>query len=242
VAALSEKHLTERTETMDTYPGKIHSAITAIMAEVGGVEKGRKNVQQGYLFRGIADLYLACQPVMAKHGVHISPHHVISEDVRERQSKNGGLLLHVRQRIEFRLYASDGSWVSCETTGEAMDSGDKASNKAMSAAMKYALIQSFAIPEDDPDIDTENHSPQPQHREAAASPVKHTSGDTQINPLDELAGAIEDLIGSPKAADKLVWCSDMLKRPIAKPTDMTADEITRLLAAAKAGQMPGGPR
>ena len=43
----------------------IHRAMAAIMAEVGGVAKGRKNTQQGYNFRGIADVYLACQPIMA---------------------------------------------------------------------------------------------------------------------------------------------------------------------------------
>ena len=44
-----------------------------------------------------------------------------------------------------------------KTFGEAMDSGDKATNKAMSAAYKYAALQAFAIPTEG-DNDTENHT------------------------------------------------------------------------------------
>ena len=50
---------------------EVHAAIAACMADIGGVAKGRRNEQQNYNFRGIADVYLACQPVMAKHGLHI---------------------------------------------------------------------------------------------------------------------------------------------------------------------------
>jgi hypothetical protein len=147
--------------------GDIHKAIAAIMKDVGGVGKNGKNEQQGYRFRGIADIYLACQPVMAKHGVHMSPHAVLDEKIWERTTKSGSLQMHIRARIEFRFYHQDGSYVSCVTTGEAMDTSDKASNKVMSAAVKYALIVTFAIPEQDPEADADNSS-----HEAAAPASK----------------------------------------------------------------------
>jgi hypothetical protein len=146
----------------ETLPGigKIHSAIAAIMGEVGGVGKTRENKQQGYRFRGIADIKLACQSLLAKHQVHLTPHSVLHEEVTERQTKAGAAMIHIRQRIEFRFYHADGSYFPCVTTGEAMDTGDKASNKCMSAAMKYALDQVFCLPEEDPDADTESKSPE----------------------------------------------------------------------------------
>lgn len=140
--------------------GQIHEALVKIMGEIGGVAKGRRNISQNYSFRGIADIYLAAQPLLAKHGVHLTPHAVLSETVVDRETSKGGLSVHIRQRIEFRFYHQDGSFVSCVTTGEAMDTGDKASNKCMSAAAKYALIVTFAIPEEDPEVDTENSSPE----------------------------------------------------------------------------------
>jgi hypothetical protein len=47
--------------------------------------------------------------------------------------------------------------------GEAMDSGDKSANKAMSAAQKYALLQVFCIPTEEPkDTENETHTVEPK--------------------------------------------------------------------------------
>jgi hypothetical protein len=53
--------------------------------------------------------------------------------------------------------AEDGSKHTARTFGEAMDSGDKATNKAMSAAYKYMAFQTFAIPTEG-DNDADNHT------------------------------------------------------------------------------------
>jgi hypothetical protein len=158
--------------------GKVHEAIAAVMGEVGGVAKGRKNLQQGYTFRGIADITKACQPLMAKHGLHVVPHAILDEVVAERTTQKGGAIYHARQRIVFRFYHRDGSWVQCVTTGEAMDTGDKTSNKVMSAALKYALTQTFCIPEEDPEVDTENDSPEVK----ASAPPKETPPSSRSAP------------------------------------------------------------
>lgn len=138
----------------------IYKKIPAIMAEVGHIEKSRKNTQgSGYNFRGIDDVYLAMQPLLAKHGVFYSPV-VESETREERTSKSGGMLIYTVLRVRFNFFADDGSTFPAVTVGEAMDSGDKSSNKAMSAALKYALLQVFCIPTQE-DNDTENNSPDP---------------------------------------------------------------------------------
>jgi hypothetical protein len=50
-----------------------------------------------------------------------------------------------------------------QTYGEAMDSADKATNKAMSAAYKYAAFLAFCIPtEGDNDADATTHEPAPK--------------------------------------------------------------------------------
>lgn len=150
-------------------PG-IYAAMAAITGSIGGVAKTRKNVQQGYQFRGIADILLAAQPLLAKHGVTLVPHAVLADAISEHTSKSGSIQFHVRQTIEFRFWHLDGSFVSCVTTGEAMDSGDKASNKAMTAAQKYALVQAFSLPEEDPD-DPDATSPQATTGRPAVSPL-----------------------------------------------------------------------
>jgi len=137
----------------------IYKKIPAIMAEVGHIAKTRKNQGQGYSFRGIDDFYLAVQPLFAKHGVFVAPS-VINEAREERASKSGGVMIYSILRVVFTFWADDGTYFTCTTVGEAMDSGDKSANKAMSAAMKYALMQVFCVPTEE-DNDTENNSPDP---------------------------------------------------------------------------------
>jgi hypothetical protein len=134
----------------------IHELIPQAMAKVGAIAKGRKNQQQGYSFRGIDDAYAAFQPVFAELGIFVVP--TVQNITREeRQTKSGGALIYTTLTVKHTFYASDGSNLECVTVGEAMDSGDKSSNKAMSAAMKYALLEVFCVPTEE-DNDTENHS------------------------------------------------------------------------------------
>ena len=123
-----------------------------------GIAKDRRNTQQGYGFRGIDDVYNALAPIISKHGLVILPR-VISREVSERMGKSGSSLFYVVVEVEFDFVSShDGTKHTVKTFGEAMDSGDKATNKAMSAAYKYAAFQAFCIPtEGDNDADATTH-------------------------------------------------------------------------------------
>lgn len=136
--------------------GLIYSLIPAVMAEIGAIAKGRKNQQQGYMFRGIDDVFMAAQAVFAKHGIFIATK-VVKMDRAERTTQRGNTLIYTILTVEHTFYAKDGSSVVVTTMGEAMDSGDKSCNKAMSAALKYAVLQTFVIPTEEPK-DTENES------------------------------------------------------------------------------------
>jgi hypothetical protein len=141
---------------------KVYAAINAVQADLAkdGITKNRKNTQQGYNFRGIDDVYNALAPLLAQHQLCVLPR-ILSRHVDERQTKQGGVLFYVTVEAEFDFVsAEDGSKHVVRTFGEAMDSGDKATNKAMSAAYKYAAFQAFAIPtEGDNDADAHTHQP-----------------------------------------------------------------------------------
>lgn len=141
---------------------KVYKAINAVQAELAkdGITKDRKNVQQGYNFRGIDDVYNALAPLLAKNGLCILPR-CTSREVIERTTAKGGVMFSVTVCAEFDFVcAEDGSKHTVITYGEAMDSGDKATNKAMSAAYKYAAFQAFAIPTEG-DNDADAHTPPP---------------------------------------------------------------------------------
>ena len=139
----------------------VYTAINAVQADLAkvGISKDHRNTQgAGFNFRGIDDVLNALSGLMAKHSLVILPR-VLSREVTERQSKNGGALFYVTIQCDFDIVSSlDGSKHTVSTFGEAMDSGDKATNKAMSAAYKYMAIQSFAIPtKGDNDADASTH-------------------------------------------------------------------------------------
>ncbi len=140
---------------------KVYQAIAAVQAELAktGIAKSRKNKQgEGYMFRGIDDVYAALAPLLAAHKLCVIPR-VMSRDIAERTSSKGNPLFYVTVHAEFDFVsAEDGTKHTAATFGEAMDSGDKATNKAMSAAYKYAAFMTFAIPtEGDNDADATTH-------------------------------------------------------------------------------------
>lgn len=78
---------------------------------------------------GIDDVYNVVSPLLAENGLCILPR-VLSRQCEERQSKNGGALFYVTVEVEFDFVSSeDASKHTVKTFGEAMDSGDKATNR-----------------------------------------------------------------------------------------------------------------
>lgn len=135
---------------------EVYKGIATVTRALGraGIGKDRKNAQQGYSFRGIDDIYNALNSELASANLCIIPR-VITRDAIERQTKSGGALFYVTIRAEYDIVSAlDGSAHTASAYGEAMDSGDKATNKAMSAAYKYMAMQLFCIPtEGDNDAD-----------------------------------------------------------------------------------------
>lgn len=139
----------------------IYSLIPKVMSDIGVIGKDRVNVNQKYKFRGIDDVYNAANSALAKHGVFSVPT-VLEESRSERTNSNGTLLFYVYMKIKYTFFASDGSSVEAIVSAEAFDSGDKATNKALSAAQKYAFLQVFCIPTEEPkDSEIDSHEIQP---------------------------------------------------------------------------------
>lgn len=137
----------------------IFEAITAAMNDIEAIGKNKQNAIQRFYFRGIDDVYNSLHPIFAKNKIFTVPE-VLDDKQEIRKTRDGGGTLTYRiLKIKYTCYAEDGSNISGIVIGEAMDSGDKSSNKAMSIGHKYFLMQLFAIPTeeiDDPDKDTFN--------------------------------------------------------------------------------------
>lgn len=141
--------------------GNVYTAIASVMAELAktGIPKDGRNSQQSYAFRGIDQVYGALAPLLAAHKLCIIPRMLERETV-ERTTQKGGVLFYTTVKAAFDFVSAvDGTKHEIITYGEAMDSGDKATNKAMSAAYKYAAFMTFCIPVEgeSPDADATTH-------------------------------------------------------------------------------------
>lgn len=154
----------------------IYETISAVMSEIGYVGKNDKNSQQGFMYRGIDAVMNAINPALIKHKLFVVPE-VLEQTREERQTSRGGNLIYSVCKIKYTFYAQDGSSVSATVVGEGMDSGDKATNKAMSVAFKYACFQVFCIPTEemvDPDAECHEVKPKAKTAPAKATPAKKT--------------------------------------------------------------------
>lgn len=142
-----------------------------------GIAKNRKNESQGFKFRGIDDVMNRMAQHLVEANLVIVPQ-VTNRDVQERVNSRGNPLFYVTVQVNFQIFSTvDGSNLICSVPGEAMDSGDKATNKALSIAYKYMAFQLFAIPiDEDPDATTH----QLATKAAPAPAVKTLTADEQV--------------------------------------------------------------
>lgn len=164
--------------------GLIYKKLPQVAAAVGWVGKTGQNRQQGYNFRGIDAVLKHVSPALREHGVTVVPS-VISDTVKDEEivSKQGGHGYRVTMLIEYRFYAEDGSFVSATLRGEGADYADKASNKAMSQAFKYVLVQVLNLPTDEPDADEDSPevsrpAARQQRKTPAKAPAKKPAADS----------------------------------------------------------------
>lgn len=136
---------------------KIYAAIAGVINDIGVVSKDKVNKQQGFKYRSVDDVYSVLNPALAKNKVFILPE-IMDESREIKTTKNGAQIICVVLKMKYTIYAEDGSHIETILKGEAMDTGDKAINKAMAIAYKYLCFQLFCIPvEDMSDPDADSH-------------------------------------------------------------------------------------
>lgn len=229
-------------------PGLIYGLMAKVMAEVSFVGKDGTANQTlgGFKYRKIDDIYHALHPVMAKHGIFNIPE-VLSSETEPRTTKSGGMFLFRILTVKYRFFAPDGSFVDCVVRGEGSDTGDKSTSKALAMAHKYALVQVFTLPTDEPDPDGEGPDPETltgptatapakkqQERKPAAEPPKVDPPSQELTEQqqaikakkEELTSYLETIFVKPeeRAAFKAKWGGDAWRH-------MNLEDAARLAAS-----------
>lgn len=132
----------------------IYKAIGSVMQALGSVEKtGQMKGGVQYAYYSEDDLLNALRPLFKENGLVIFPSGIKDRVVETYTTSKGNTQNHIVATYQFTLaHAESGESVIIEVQGEGADSGDKSANKSATAALKYALRQSFMVATgDDPD-------------------------------------------------------------------------------------------
>lgn len=195
----------------------IYAKMADVMTGVQAVRKSDRNEHQKFMFRGIDAVMNAVGPVLREHGVVVVPNVVecIYDKVHTTQNKPATAC---RVKVDYIFYAEDGSSIVTTVQGEAWDSGDKATPKAMSVAFRTALLQALCLPTDEPDPDETTYE--------QARPAKTSTEDVaRLSKAFSAAG-----LGGPENSEgRQIIFKDALDRDT-KGGDVTKDETDRVLA------------
>lgn len=206
--------MTDERET----PG-IFAAMHEVMKSVQAVAKRDRNTHQNFSFRGIDSVVNALGPAFREHGVIVTPNvrEVTYEKVHTTQNKP---VTACRILANFTFYAvADGSSIVSTVAGEAYDSGDKATPKAMSVAFRTALLETFSLPTDEPDPDSQTYE------QARPNPMTKD----QVATMGTAFGAA-GMSGPENSDARAAFFADLLGRET-RGGDLTSEEAEQVMVA-----------
>ena len=168
----------------------IYQRIAAAAASLGHIEKRGKNLMQHYDYVQAADVIAEVRKAALSNGVLILPSVEAIEQLAEVETKSGGKqrMTRVKLRVAAINITDPTDRLEVIAFGDGTDSGDKAPYKAMTGALKYALLYLMMLPTgDDPERDNNGVMPQLKADPQLKSADKITS--EQVIRLHEAAKA-----------------------------------------------------
>jgi hypothetical protein len=210
---------------------EIIKRLSSVMEAVGGVSKSERNAQQGFSFRGIDAVVNAVSPALRKEGVVVVPRVIDSTYETVVVGKNQTSMGHARVTVEYAFYAGDGSQISCIVAAESMDSGDKATAKAMSVAFRTALLQALCLPTDEMDPDHQVYERSSAPSRPAVKPAARPVGKKPALSKAHQKWIAETVQKGYPGEDLLVFVGDILGREIGSLDDVAGDEAPVVINA-----------
>ncbi len=186
-----------RDEKAAAVPFTIEETFVAVMRKIGPIAKEQTNEAQGYKFRGIDDVLAEVNAALTEYGLFYLPN-VISYEREWRSAKSGADMVHVFLIVRYDFYnEAGGGPLSMTIPTEGRDASDKATNKAMTGALKYGLLQCFAIPVRDAD-EQDKTTPESHGPAATTRSVEQGEPESEVRPPTPLDKR-------PKGVVPLTW-------------------------------------
>ena len=179
---------------------QVYRAINAVAADLAeaGIAKTHNNEAEGYEYRSIDDVLNRLAPLLARHRLCVLPR-ALRRTASDRRGEQGSTLIAVELKVAFDfISADDGSRHTIKVYAESLDSGDKATAKAMAAAFKIAMVHSLCIPVPGND-DADRHTPKLAKQAHDPEPVQG---------WPQWAADVIDMIGICESEEALVRVQD----------------------------------
>jgi hypothetical protein len=212
----------------------IYQKLARITGDVGAIKKGGTNKEQGYGFIEYSAVAGELRGLFARYGVVIVPR--MQQTERQQRvdvvSKYGAKGTAVLIDFTFNVVNADkpDDKFTVSWTGEALDYGDKATNKAATSALKYYLMRQFNISEKGEDAD--EHSPDRGVAVDRVDPAESQDPGSGDEPADKPAsekqkGMIAAL--AHKVGKDDAWIDNIMSRPLpSKVASATIDTLKEL--------------
>jgi len=184
----------------------VYQALAAVMSEVRALEKRDRNTHFNFNFRGIDATLNALGPAFRSHGIIPIPR-LLEINYRDVSTSKGKPAREVTLQVEYTFVGPRGDQsIPVVVPGESMDEADKGTAKAMSVAMRIALLQTFALPTDEPDPDASDVSRGTEYQPDIDG-IRDAILDDKTS-LDQLRGMRALLVPSRLAAAKVMGADD----------------------------------
>lgn len=155
----------------------LHAKLAEVMAEAGRIPKNGSYKQPGeyghFKFVQVGDAADSIRTALGTRGVSMLPSAVEVVGETEHATKSGGTMTTVTIRTTWTLVDGEsGETATIQSIGTGADAGDKASPKAQTNAMKYALLMGFLLSTgDDPETsDSSDRRPRQSSGSASGAP------------------------------------------------------------------------
>lgn len=213
----------------------IYESIAAIQADIDFIGKNRQTeTGQKFKYRGVDQVLNTLHPLFAKYKVFAVPEVLEVLNREWKTTQKGGIVVYQTVKVKYTFYAEDGSNVSAVVIGEAMDSGDKASNKCMSVAYKYACFQILSIPTEETTADPDENAD--SFQDANKAPQIPTKPKEAVPPIN---GKTLYEFGCRDVEAVMAWIEKKAGKPIPLLDDEERKAVWALLETKKRKENEG---
>lgn len=169
----------------------LYQRILAVMEELDYVQKEAKKNGLQYSFVSHDAVTAKIHPLLVKHGIAMLP--------SVQEFKQDGNRTEATVEVAFVNVDDPTQTLSRTFFGYGIDSQDKGPGKAMSYAVKYAMLKTFCLETgDDPERDQIEHDARKPGEKAASKPATKTTAKTN----GKAAPTIHGLPEASRRADK----------------------------------------